>query len=33
MVDWPALLALFPTSFPAIKTNRDAFLVDIDSRD
>ena len=27
---WPALPDLFPASFSAIKTNRDAFLVDID---
>ena len=29
-VEWPALPELFPASFSAIKTNRDAFLVDID---
>ena len=28
--DWPSLSELLPTSFSAIKTNRDAFLVDID---
>ena len=28
--DWPALLELFPTSFPGVKTSRDAFLVDTD---
>ena len=28
--DWPALPELFPTSFPGVKTSRDAFLVDID---
>ena len=28
--DWPALPDLFPASFSAIKTNRDAFLIDID---
>ena len=28
--DWPTLPALLPTSFSAIKTNRDTFLVDID---
>ena len=28
--DWPALPDLFPTSFPGVKTSRDAFLVDID---
>ena len=28
--DWPALPDLFPKSFPGVKTNRDAFLVDID---
>ena len=28
--DWPALPALFPTSFPGVKTSRDSFLVDID---
>ncbi len=27
---WPALTELFPTSFPGIKTGRDALLVDID---
>ena len=27
---WPSLPDLFPTSFSAIKTNRDTFLVDID---
>ena len=26
--DWPALPELFPTSFPGVKTSRDAFLVD-----
>ena len=29
--DWPALPDLFPTSFPGVKTSRDAFLVDIES--
>ena len=28
--DWPSLSELIPTSFSAIKTNRDTFLVDID---
>ena len=28
--NWPSLTNLFPTSFPGIKTSRDAFLVDID---
>ena len=28
--DWPALPDLFPTSFPGVKTSRDAFLVDVD---
>ena len=28
--DWPALLELFPTSFPGVQTGRDAFLVDTD---
>ena len=28
--DWPSLLDLFPTSFPGVKTSRDAFLVDTD---
>ena len=28
--DWPALLDLFPTSFPGVKTSRDGFLVDVD---
>ncbi len=28
--DWPALTDLFPTSFPGVKTSRDAFLVDAD---
>ena len=28
--DWPDLPNLFPTSFSAIKTNRDPFLIDID---
>ena len=28
--DWPALPELFPTSFPGVKTSRDAFLVDVD---
>ena len=28
--DWPALPALFPTSFPGIKSGRDPFVVDID---
>ena len=28
--DWPSLSELLPTSFSAIKTNRDTFLVDID---
>ena len=28
--DWPALPDLLPTSFPGVKTSRDAFLVDID---
>ncbi len=28
--DWPALPELFPTSFPGVKTSRDAFLVDTD---
>ena len=27
--DWPALPDLFPTSFPGVKTSRDAFLVDV----
>ena len=27
---WPSLLDLFPTSFPGVKTSRDAFLVDVD---
>ena len=28
--DWPALLDLFPVSFPGVKTSRDGFLVDTD---
>ena len=28
--DWPSLVDLFSRSFPGVKTNRDAFLVDID---
>ena len=28
--DWPALPDLFPTYFPGVVTNRDAFLVDVD---
>ena len=28
--EWPSLPALFPTSFPGVKTNRDPFLVDVD---
>ena len=28
--DWPALSDLLPTSFPGVKTSRDAFLVDVD---
>ena len=28
--DWPALPDLFPMSFPGVKTDRDAFLVDVD---
>ncbi|MCY3959817.1 MAG: N-6 DNA methylase [Chloroflexi bacterium] len=28
--DWPTLADLFPTSFPGVKTSRDAFLVDTD---
>ena len=28
--DWPALTDLFPTFFPGVKTDRDAFLIDID---
>ncbi len=28
--DWPALLELFPTAFPGVKTSRDSFLVDTD---
>ncbi len=28
--DWPALPDLLPTSFPGVKTSRDAFLVDTD---
>ena len=28
--DWPALLDLFSTSFPGVKTSRDAFLIDTD---
>ena len=28
--DWPKLGDLFPTSFPGVKTSRDAFLVDVD---
>ncbi len=28
--DWPLLPELFPTSFPGVKTSRDAFLVDTD---
>ena len=28
--DWPALPDLFPTSFPGVKTSRDAFLADTD---
>ena len=28
--DWPALLDLFPASFPGVKTSRDGFLVDVD---
>ena len=27
---WPSLPDLFPTSFPGVKTSRDAFLVDVD---
>ena len=27
---WPSLTDLFPTSFPGVKTSRDAFLVDVD---
>ena len=30
--DWPALPDLFPVSFPGVKTSRDTFLVDTDSR-
>ena len=30
--DWPALPDLLPVSFPGVKTDRDAFLVDIDLR-
>ena len=29
--DWPTLTDLFPTSFPGVKTSRDAFLVDVDA--
>ncbi len=28
--DWPALLDLFPVSFPGVKTSRNGFLIDID---
>ena len=28
--DWPSLTALFPASFPGVKTSRDSFLVDVD---
>ena len=28
--DWPSLPDLFPTSFPGVKTSRDAFLIDTD---
>ena len=28
--DWPSLPELFPTSFPGVKTDRDAFLIDTD---
>ena len=28
--DWPSLPNLFPTSFPGVKTSRDAFLIDVD---
>ena len=28
--DWPSLPDLFPTSFPGVKTSRDAFLIDVD---
>ena len=28
--DWPALLELFPASFPGVQTCRDTFLVDVD---
>ena len=28
--EWPSLPELFPTSFPGVKTSRDAFLVDVD---
>ena len=28
--DWPALLDLFPKSFPGVHTGRDGFLIDID---
>ncbi len=28
--DWPSLPALFPKSFPGVKTSRDSFLVDVD---
>ena len=28
--DWPSLPELFPTSFPGVKTSRDAFLIDTD---
>ena len=28
--DWPALPELFPVSFPGVKTDRDAFLIDTD---
>ena len=28
--EWPSLVDLFPTSFPGVKTSRDAFLVDLD---
>ena len=28
--EWPSLPDLFPTSFPGVKTSRDAFLIDVD---
>ena len=28
--DWPSLPALFPASFPGVKTSRDPFLIDVD---